>query len=208
MQVKLTWSYATSPAATLPTQLVIKHKLTGAAANTYVTQATITNISSVCNTTTGTCEYLYPEGVLSNNVSYDFIVVTSCGSAGSPVESSVVTKINVICPNVTVSSSQSSVSYTFPGATGTSVTGYKVELLANNDSLIEDDGIITVASTISGTFAATLTANTAYKVRVTVKSSSADKVCLFPISTTSTPPCNGASNLQACICGVDCASAC
>lgn len=206
MQVKLTWSYATSPNATIPTQLVIKHKLTGAAASTYVTQATITTISSICNTSTGTCEYLYPAGVLNDNVSYDFIVVTSCGSAGSPVESGVVTKINVICPNVTVSSTQSSVSYTFPGAVSTSVTGYKVELLANDDSVIEDDGVISVASTISGTFAATLTSNTAYKVRVTVKSSGADKVCLFPISTTDTPPCNGASNLQACICGIDCAS--
>lgn len=204
MQAKLTWSYSTTPTGQAPTQFVIQHRVTGTV--NYTTQTTITNLSTVCTGTS--CTYVYPAGVLSHNTSYDFRILTDCAE-GSTNASNPITIINVLCPVFTPSATSTSISYSFSGATGTSVTGYKVELLlASDNSVVEDDGIIPVATTISGTFNTVLTANTAYIVRVTVKSSGADKVCTFPKSTNATPSCNGVLNLAACVCGVDCATAC
>lgn len=203
MQVKLTWSYSTTPAGQAPSTFIIQHKLS--TASTYTTQTTITNFATICTGTS--CTYVYPSGVLDDNKSYDFRVGTDC-SEGTTNYTTPVTKINVLCPTFTPTSTSNSISYSFSGATGTSVTGYLVELLlASNNSLVEAKPLAAVAATISGTFTG-LSANTAYRVRVTVKSSGADKVCTYDISTTETVACTAVSNLAACICGVDCATAC
>jgi hypothetical protein len=202
MQVKLTWSYATSPAGTVPTQLVIKHKLASEPDSAYVTQTTITNISTVCNTSTGQCQYTYPAGVLDYNKTYNIAITTDCGSAGTPITSTPVTVLSILCPTVTVSSTNNSVSYSFPGATGTSVTGYVIQLVKNSDNSVAGGPVTvsTIPATVTGSFTG-LTASTAYTLRVTVKSSNPDKVCDSPISTGASVSCNGATNLTACICG-------
>lgn len=215
MQVKLTWSYSTTPAGQAPTTFIIQHKLS--TASTYTTQTTITNFATICTGTS--CTYVYPAGVLDNNKSYDFRVGTDC-SEGTTNYSTPITKINVLCPTFTPTATSNSISYQFSGATATSVTGYLVELLlASDNSLLEAKPLAAVAATISGTFSGnqipndgipdyTILPSTLYKVRVTVKSSGADKVCTYDISTTNTPACTAVSNLAACICSVDCATAC
>jgi hypothetical protein len=206
MQVKLTWSYSSTPTAQAPTQFTIQHKLTSDPdiPASYTTQAIITNFGQACSG--GTCSYTYPaSGTLNHNTSYDFRIATDC-SEGNINYSTPVTKINVLCPSYTPTATSNSISYSFSGATGTSVTGYVVELL-NNGSVVESKPLASVAATISGTFSG-LSSTTAYVVRVTVKSSGADRVCTQTLSTTNTPSCNGVINLSGCICGGDCAQAC
>jgi hypothetical protein len=213
MIVKLTWSYSTTPIAQSPTKFTIQRKLTTASTYNTADDIVVTNLSSIC--TTGTCNYLYA-GV-PDNVSYDFRIATDCAE-GSTNFSPSVTKINVLCPSVTVTATSNTISYSFSAVTGTSVTGYLVELLLNG-TVKESKPLANATGTISGTFSGNSTPNdgiddysilatTSYVVRITVKSSGADKVCNEPITTGATPACNGAISLVGCICGVDCAQAC
>jgi hypothetical protein len=215
MKVKLTWSYATTPAGQAPNKFVIQHK--PATGSTWTTQATFDGanaVNTICSN--GSCTYTYPSD-LPDNVAYNFQVVTDC-SEGSTTLSNTINRINVLCPSFTPSATSNSISYSFSGATGTDVTGYIVELLLNG-TVLESKPLASVAATISGTFSGnstpndgitdyTIASNTNYVVRVTVKSSGTDKVCTKPISTTNTPPCNSVTNLAGCICGEDCAEAC
>lgn len=204
MQIKLTWTLGSlTPAGQAPTTLVIQHKLSSASTwTTQVTQA----YSNFC--TSGSCQYTYPDGVLDANKSYDFRIGTNC-TQGTTSYSGVVTKLNIVCPTLNLTSDSSSVTYSFPGAVGTSVTGYVIGIYLATDSGFTDPkggGLVTLTSvpaTVTGTFSG-LDSETNYKIRVTVKSSGTDKYCEGTISTTNTLPCNAASGLTACILGVDC----
>lgn len=106
---------------------------------------------------------------LSDNLIYDFRVVSSC-SGGSPAASTTVNQINIICPTVTLTTTNTSVSYSFT-AIGGSVNGYVVDLLNSSGSTV-----LQTNTAVSGTFSG-LTASTAYKVRVTANAGTFTKVC-------------------------------
>lgn len=205
MQIKLTWTLGSlTPAGQAPTTLTIQHKLSSS--STWITQ-TSANYTTFC--TGNSCQYTYPTGVLENNKSYDFKILTDC-SQGSQSASNIVTKLNIICPVVSLVASSSTVDYSFAGSVGTSVTGYVIGIYLATDTGFSNPlagGVVTVNSpipaTVSGSFTG-LTASTNYKVRVTVKSSGNDVFCDSAISTGATLPCSAASSLTACIVGVDC----
>lgn len=204
MKVKLTWTISTTPANQAPTTFRIFYWPKGTAVP--ASPNTTVNTATVCTGTS--CTYSIDN--LLDNVAYDFRIDTTCAN-GDPAPSQVLTLQNMVCPTFTPTATNNSVSYSFTGAVNGTVSGYKVELLlASNNSVVEDEGILPPAATISGTFGTVLTASTAYIVRVTVKSNFgiADKVCTYNITTTSTPSCNAVTNLAGCICGVDCAQAC
>jgi hypothetical protein len=213
MIVKLTWSYSTTPIEQSPTKFTIQRKLTSAAIYNVADDVVITNLSSIC--TAGNCNYI--TALLPDNLSYDFRIATDC-TEGSISYSPAVTKLNVLCPDFTPTATSNTISYSFTAAANTSVTGYIVELLLNGE-VKESKPLVSATGTISGTFSGNSTpndgipdyaiqANTQYVVRVTVKSTGADKVCPYSIFTNNTPACNAALNLTGCICGVDCAQAC
>jgi len=215
MQVKLTWSYNnTTTGGTAPTKFLIQYKLSSV--GTWPSGCSAGNSQSGCIQidtpftgvcTGGSCSYTFANGILDDNQSYDFRVGTE-GTECSAQFTPSVSKINVLCPSFTPTSTSTTISYSFSGATGTSVTHYLIELYAaNGTTLIQAKQLEAVAATHSGTFSG-LTANTAYVLKVTVKSSGPDKVCPYNINTTTTPPCVAASNLSACICNVDSGCSC
>lgn len=209
MQVKLTWTLGSlTPPGQAPTNLTIQHRLSSS--GTWITQVPATAYSTFC--TAGSCQYTYPNNPspLEDNKSYDFRILTDC-SEGSQSVSNVVTRINVVCPVVTLTASSTTVSYSFSGAVSTSVTGYIIGIYLATDTGFSTPlggGLVTVnspvPSTISGTFSGLSSTPAEYVVRVTVKSSGSDVFCNSTIFTTETLPCNAASNLSACIVGVDC----
>lgn len=127
---------------------------------------------------------------LSDNLIYDFRVVSSC-SGGSPAASSVVKQINIICPSVTVDATNTTVSYSFT-AIGGSVNGYVVDLLDSTGT-----SVLQTNTAVSGTFSG-LTASTAYKVRVTANAGTFSKICTAQdITTDSVAPCPAPTSLTA-----------
>lgn len=221
MRVKLNWSYNSGATGnTAVTKFLVQYKLSSASwpsscvpANNNATSGCIEIEPPSTACSGNSCSYTFTSGVLDDNKSYDFRVGTvglECGSQFTPS----VTKIEVLCPTMSngfPSSTASTISYEFPGAVNTSITEYLVGLyLATDTSFTNPIGGVqtkSMAATISGQFTG-LSPSTAYKLRVTVKSSGADKICLYDKSTTATPPCEAATGLTACICGVDCAEAC
>lgn len=214
MKVKLTWSTSTSPVDQAPTFFRIFYWVKGTTPPTSPNQTV--SATSVCTGTSCT----YSIDGLSDNVAYDFRIDTTCIN-GDPAPSPVITLFTVVCPTVTLTATNKSVSYSFAGDVGANsiVTGYQVQLYevgpapGNALTLVEDEGILSPAATVSGTFGSVLNAETLYRVRVIVKNSvggvpQADKVCESDITTTDTPSCNAVTNLVGCICGVDCAQAC
>lgn len=152
------------------------------------TWITFQNVSGSTNTITITG--------LQDNLIYDFRVVTNC-SGGTPAPSAPTQQINLLCPTVTATPSDTSVAYSF-NELGGSVTAYAVKLFSS-------DGLTEIASQTpsgtsvrSGTFTG-LTASTSYKIRVVITAGSFSKTdCAFvDTTTTATPTCNAPSNVTA-----------
>jgi len=214
MQVKLTWSYNnTTTGGTAPTKFLVQYKLsslgswpTGCTAGNNTTQSGCIQVdapfTSVCSG--GSCIYTISASLLDDNKSYDFRVGTEGTECAAQFTTSV-SKINVLCPTFTPTATSSTISYSFSGAVNTSVTGYLIELYpASGTTPISSKPLESVVATHSGSFSNIgLTGNTSYVLRVTVKSSGADKVCNYTITTSTTPPCVSATSLTACMCNVD-----
>lgn len=132
---------------------------------------------------------------LMDNLIYDFRVVTIC-SGGSPAGSSSVQKINFICPSVGLTSSDTSVSYSFLELGG-SVTGYTVKLFAADGTTELASQTPSGTTTRSGTFSG-LSALTTYKVLVIATAGSFTSSCSQnTIATTATPACNPPTSVTA-----------
>lgn len=209
MKVKLNWTLGSlTPQGQQPTTLVIQDRLSSV--SQWTTRET-KPYAEFC--TAGACQYTYVDGVLLPNLSYDFRIGTNCAQ-GTISYSNVFTKLNIVCPEVTITKTSSTISYSFPGAVGTAVTGYTVALYAVSDTSFStplgQEELVSYTPTpasVNGTITG-LSAETSYVLRVVVKSSAPDKSCTYPTSTDATVSCNAATNLTACICGVDCAQAC
>ena len=148
----------------------IQYKLSSA--STWITQGSVSGVT-VTYTISG----------LSDNVLYDFRVVSNC-SSGTSVNSVSLSQINILCPTVTASTTTSTVVYSFP-AIGGSVSSYTVDLLNSAGTTV-----VNTLTTVSGTFTG-LAEGTNYKIRVTAVAGSFSKVCnLSSATTTITPVCN------------------
>lgn len=133
---------------------------------------------------------------LSDNLIYDFQIVTNC-SGGTAAGSTVVKQIKIDCPTVTVTKTDTTVSYSFP-AIGGSISGYTVKLFNAAGTTEIATQTPSGTTTLTGTFTG-LTANTAYKIRVIVTAGTFSKTdCAFvDVTTNNTPSCNPPTNLVA-----------
>jgi hypothetical protein len=135
---------------------------------------------------------------LTDNVIYDFRVVTNC-AGGTPAPSAPTQQINITCPSVSATPSDVSIAYSFSDL-GASVTGYTVKLFSNDGTTELSSQTPSGTSVKSGTFTG-LTASTGYKIRVIVTAGSFSKTnCAFTsVTTTSTPACNAPTGVTATI---------
>lgn len=132
---------------------------------------------------------------LSDNLIYDFRVVTNC-AGGTPAPSNQSQQINIICPSVTTGVTDTTCSYSFSHIGG-SVSAYTVELLNAAGTTVLQTQTPPLTSTVSGNFTG-LTPSTNYNVRVTVTAGSFSKQCpLIAVTTTSTPSCNAPTGVTA-----------
>lgn len=159
----------------------VQYKL--ATSNTWITH---TNVAGNVNTTT--------ISGLQDNLIYDFRIVTNC-AGGSPAPGTSTQQINIICPTVTTTVTDTSVSYSFTNVGG-STTAYTVHLLDTSNAVLQTQ-TPAISGTVSGTFSS-LTQSTAYKVRVTVVAGVFNKQCTaVNVTTTATPVCNIPTGLSA-----------
>lgn len=132
---------------------------------------------------------------LQDNLIYDFRVVTNC-TGGTPAPSMATQQVNLICPTVTITPTDNSVSYSFTNVGG-STTGYTIHLLDAAGTSILQTQSPSVTGTVSGTFS-TLTQSTSYKVRVTIIAGSFNRQCgALDTATTATPVCIAPTNVAA-----------
>lgn len=177
MNINLTWTTGGGAASQ-----DVQYKL--ATASTWTTHSNIAG-----NITTAAISGL------QDNLIYDFRVVTNC-PGGTPAPSLATQQVNLICPTVTISTTDTSVSYSFTNVGG-STTGYTVHLLDAAGTNILQTQSPAVAGTVSGTFS-TLTQSTTYKVRVTIIAGGFNRQCsAVDAITTATPVCNPPSSLSA-----------
>lgn len=122
---------------------------------------------------------------LSDNLIYDFRIVTNCAS-GSPAPSTVVQKINITCPACTTTVTSSSISYSF-SELGGSMTSYQVKLF-NSAGTTEVASSVPTGTTIRTGTISSLSSGTSYKLRVIPVASSFSKTdCTFISVATSEP---------------------
>lgn len=177
MNITLNWTTGGSAASQ-----DVQYKL--ASSGTWVTHSTVAG-----NATTATINGL------QDNLIYDFRIVTNC-SGGSPAPSTLAQQINLICPSVTTSVTDTTVSYSFTNVGG-STTAYTLHLLDSVGTTVLQTQTPAISATVSGTFSG-LTQSTTYKVRVTIIAGTFNKQCTpVTASTTATPLCNIPTGLTA-----------
>lgn len=178
MNVTLTWT----PGAGSTSQTV-QYKL--ATASTWTTFSTELGTATTA-TVTG----------LSDNLIYDFKILTAC-NGGTSTASPVVQKINILCPTVTVTPDSTSLSYSFPEIGG-SVGSYAVKLFNSTGTSELASQTPTGTTTLTGTFSS-LTASTTYKIRVVPTAGTITKTdCAFTTGVTTAPPtCNAPTGVTA-----------
>lgn len=133
-------------------------------------------------------------GLLDNRI-YNFRILTNC-AGGSPAYSAPISQINIICPTVTTTVTDTSVSYSF-SPIGGDITAYTVDLLDAAGTSVLQTQTPTITTPITGTFS-TLTAGTSYNVRVTATAGTFNKVCpLNSVTTASAPSCNPPTGVTA-----------
>lgn len=160
----------------------VQYKL--ATNSTWITQDTVAG-----NATT------YTINGLPDNLIHDFRIVTNC-AGGSPAPSAVTQQVNLICPAVTTTVTDTTVAYSFTNVGG-STTGYTVHLLDSAGTSVLQTQSPAISATVSGTFSG-LTQSTTYRVRVTILAGLFSKQCAsVTTATTATPVCNLPTGLSA-----------
>lgn len=190
MNVVLNWT----PGAGATSQ-VVRYKLASVADTPDSNWTVHETVSGSANTSTITG--------LTDNLIYDFQIVTNC-SGGTASGSTKSQQINIICPTVTVTATDTTISYSFP-AVGGSVTGYTVKLFDSAGTSELSSQTPAGTTTLTGTFSnpvggpVIITAGTAYKIRVIVTAGAFSKTdCAFvSVTTSTTPSCNPPTNLTA-----------
>jgi hypothetical protein len=133
---------------------------------------------------------------LSANVTYDFRITNDCasGQTSTAIQES---GIQINCPTVTVTPTQTSVTVSFPSLGG-SITSYKVILLnaAGNTVITSKSLSGPFTSPVTTTFTG-LTAGTTYNIQVqpSAETISNTTCALAPFTTTALATCTGPTNL-------------
>lgn len=124
---------------------------------------------------------------ISNNKIYEYVVVNVC-LGGGETESSIFESINIVCPTVTFTPTDTTIAYSFANVAN-DVTQYLIEILDSSGSTIVDTHTVNppFTSNITGTFSG-LVAATQYQYRLTIKAQSLQKVCPAQFVTTENPP--------------------
>lgn len=190
MNIVLNWS----PGAGATSQ-VVRYKLSTVSATPDSNWTVHSTVSGSTNTVT--------INGLSDNLIYDFQIVTNC-SGGTASPSTTTQQINIICPTVTVTATNTTISYSFP-AVGGSTTGYTVKLYNSAGTSELSSQTPAGTTTLTGTFSnpeggpIIIAAGTAYKIRVIVTAGAFSKTdCAFvDITTSTTPSCNAPTDLTA-----------
>jgi hypothetical protein len=171
MNATLSWSIGAGA-----TSQNVQYKLNSS--TTWITFSTVGG-SATTETVTG----------LQDNLIYNFRIVTQCGG-GTPANSTVLNKIYIVCPTVTLTSTDTTVTYSFP-AIGGDVDAYSVKIFNSAGTTEVASSTPTGTTTRTGTFTG-LTASTTYKVRVVPSAGTLTKTdCAFTNVTTAAPPvCN------------------
>lgn len=171
MNATISWSVGAGA-----TSQNVQYKLNSS--TTWITFSTVGG-SATTETVTG----------LSDNLIYNFRIVTQCGG-GTPANSVVLNKIYIVCPTVTLTFTDTTVSYSF-AAIGGDVDTYSVKIFNSAGTTEIASSTPTGTTTRTGTFTG-LTASTSYKVRVVPAAGTLTKTdCPFTSVTTAAPPvCN------------------
>lgn len=168
MNATLSWSIG--PGATSQN---VQYKLSSS--STWITFGTV-GATATTATVTG----------LDSNKLYNFRIVTYC-SGGTPAPSATITKINILCPTVTITSTDTTVSYSFPEIGG-DIDSYVVKLYNSAGTTEVGTSTPTGTTTRTGTITG-LTASTTYKLRVVPTAGTITKTdCEFNNVTTTAPP--------------------
>lgn len=178
MNITLTWTIGSGS-----TSQDVQYKLSSA--GTWTTHSTVsgsTNSASI----TG----------LSDNLIYDFRVVNYC-SGGTPGTSTSTQQINIICPTVSTTPTDTTIAYSF-SELGGSVTSYVAKLYDNAGTTELSSQTPSGTTTRSGTFTS-LTAGTGYKIRIIPTAGTFTKsTCSFiSVTTLTTPACNPPTSVTA-----------
>jgi len=158
------------------------------------TSANYTIAASVNSVTT-----TYTISGLNKNSIYNFQIINNCSASG-PSPSTPVSAIEFTCPTVNLTSTSSTVIYSFVGLGG-DIDTYIVTLLDSTGTNIIQTKTETLPfpSTITNTFSG-LDSVTGYQIQVTVKAAQFNKVCTSQTVTTSAiPACPSISNFTATI---------
>jgi hypothetical protein len=135
---------------------------------------------------------------LDENTIYDFRIINMC-SYGGPTPGAPFQTIDFVCPEVTITTTYNSVSFSFAHVGG-SVTEYRVDLLnAAGSSIIAFKNITSPGSTVANSFTG-LSNETNYKLRITLKTGTYTEQCpLISFTTAPFPTCEMPSGLTAVI---------
>ena len=178
MNVTLNWTIGSGA-----TSQNVQYKLSSSSTwTTFITLAGSTTTATV----TG----------LSDNLLYDLKIVSNC-SGGTPINSSTMQQINMICPTVTPTLTSTTIAYSFPEIGG-SVSSYVVKLFNSTGVTELASQTPTGTTTLTGTFSG-LSSSTSYNIRVVPTAGSITKTdCTFvPVATSVPPSCNAPSGVTA-----------
>lgn len=124
---------------------------------------------------------------LLDNIIYNFRVASDCSFRG-PTYSAITSIVNLVCPTMTITPTNSSLSYSFPFPLGSSITSYIIQLYnSNNTILLATQTVITQSpipsSPIVGVFSG-LSNSTLYTIRLTITAGIYIKICPLYSATT------------------------
>lgn len=130
---------------------------------------------------------------LNQNKLYNFQVINNCPTGG-PSASTTLSAIEFTCPSINLTSTSTSITYSFVNLGG-DIDTYTLTLLDSGNNVVQtktESGPF--SSTVTNTFSG-LTANTGYQIQSTVKSGTLSKACGFQtITTPNVPSCPTAAN--------------
>lgn len=154
--------------------------------NTASNYSTASSVSSIATSSSIT-------GLQQNRL-YNFQIVNNC-LTGGPSPSTSVTAIEFTCPNVNLTSTSNSVTYSFVGLNGDIDTYVATLLDSTGINIIQTKQITGPFSPTVGDIFTGLNSNTTYQVKLTVKAGAYSKDCnAQTITTPNIPSCPTASN--------------
>lgn len=120
---------------------------------------------------------------LLDNILYNFRVIDNCSFEG-PTNSTMSNMINLVCPAITFTLTDSSITYSFSYDSTSDITGYNIDLYNSNTTVLLSTQTPGLSNPVNGVFTG-LSASTSYAVRVNIVSGIYSKICpiYYPVTT-------------------------